>query len=65
MTEPTGWKPIQTAPKDGTFFLGLTWDRKIRQGYYVTEGFLRGEMRAVDSLSLQSYSHWMPLPEMP
>jgi len=54
------WQPIGTAPKDGVRFLGLTWDGVIKQGYQADDWFF-----ADGSISVQKYTHWMPLPEPP
>lgn len=55
-----GWQPIETAPKDGTRFLGYTWDGVIKQGY-LSERY----MHADHCTSIQTYTHWMPLPAPP
>ena len=71
------WQPIETAPKDGTSFLG--WD-----GKYVTEmiwashedddghvgwccaGFsYGGVLYDLHYLPLGEPTHWMPLPDPP
>ena len=68
--EPTGWQPIKTAPKDGSFYLafgeGKTWTQNQPNGCYPGEWYFsesRGEWRGY-SLTDES-THWMPLPTQP
>lgn len=67
-----GWRPIETAPKDGTYFIGF-WPHASRlyadhQGQYRTRwtGWGGGCWEA-DSLGrpVEMPSHWMPLPQPP
>lgn len=60
------WQPIETAPKDGTQFLG--WD----QGYFIVVYWEIDDDVEEDQCWRISYSgdlmfptHWMPLPEPP
>ena len=68
--EPAGWQPIETAPKDGSFYLafgeGKTWTQNQPNGCYPGEWYFsesRGEWRGY-SLTDES-THWMPLPTQP
>ena len=70
------WQPIETAPKDGTAFIGFDGRRPFlctRQKYYVKyphqdggptfrDGF-SGDY--YDHISPESPTHWMPLPAPP
>jgi hypothetical protein len=57
-----GWKPIETAPKDGTQVLltGVGLDRWISTGHY-KNGWLDDDGPG----RLHNVTHWMPLPEPP
>ena len=67
----TGWQPIETAPRDGTAFLG------IQQGEYkpgvpyipIVIAFRNGYFRDADETRSQTHpwspTHWMPLPPPP
>jgi hypothetical protein len=58
---PSGWQPIETAPKDGTELL-LTDGRYKRTGYWAR----RIEAWSVDMVPpVRMPTHWMPLPEGP
>ncbi len=69
------WQPIETAPKDGTSFLGTGWDHGETNGtrhHAVVwwdeelEGFMEGQDDWVESACPCLYlTHWMPLPEPP
>ncbi len=53
------WRPIETAPKDGTPM--LLWD-----GFNVFQGWWNGEWVAERNLSPRPWTNaWMPLPEPP
>ena len=70
------WQPIETAPKDGTYFIGWNGNLafKTSRGKYYDkwphqEGgpTFREEWNAYDSSSMWPWkpTHWMPLPEPP
>lgn len=71
------WKPIETAPKDGTFVLLYSPDAKepsIFVGYFIShvdgdEWFSEWHDAWVDDgakvISDVTLTHWMPLPERP
>lgn len=74
--EMVEWRPIETAPRDGTPFVGLKGRLSFRtkmQDYYVKapheEGgpTFRQAWTAEDSSSLFPWSptHWLPLPPAP
>lgn len=70
-----GWQPIETAPKDGSYFLAVCeadcgtrnhwivrWDAD-HDGFecgYDAEGLFTAQIGMVPCLA-----HWMPLPEPP
>ena len=59
------WKPIETAPRDGTRFLFSTgpFYRFVGIGFFITTASF-----GADSFRGERYtipSHWMPLPEPP
>ena len=63
------WRPIETAPKDGTEVLTyneisgihqVSWSRGNRYGHWETERWLDKETNWVIDPS-----HWMPLPKDP
>jgi hypothetical protein len=72
-----GWRPIETAPKDGTNY--LIYVREFKQpvrmsSYEITERFVNGKSDYrtegwTDCRSLMGNqylpTHWMPLPEPP
>lgn len=73
-TSALGWRPITSAPKDGTHVLlaGLAHGRAVI-GYYWTDGDL-GEREPKWVYALSSVmprvsgpkpTHWMPLPALP
>lgn len=63
------WQPIETAPKDGSRFLG--WDRLNDEASicFYSEGAgdpaFVGFFHVGDWLGGASLSHWMPLPPPP
>ena len=68
--EPAGWQPIETAPKDGSFYLafgeGKTWTQNQPNGCYPGEWHFsesRGEWRG--HALTNDATHWMPLPHSP
>jgi hypothetical protein len=76
--EETGWKPIETAPKDGSRFLAAHRDGEIAiievtgQSTDWSDPALskRWDARAValncaSTRALCEFTHWMPLPAPP
>lgn len=63
------WRPIETAPKDGTDFIGMRRDENrllvltTRYRKYAYSDVW--ENLEYDAVSPWSPSHWMPLPEPP
>jgi hypothetical protein len=64
------WQPIETAPRDGTFYLAVS----AKTGYYATlnepPGCARGQWywirgRWVGESDEYKPTHWMPLPSPP
>ena len=61
-TEPDGWQPIETAPKDGLVVLVYpNYHCAVTCGYYV-KGTWRDDL---DKNFEIEPTHWMPLPEPP
>lgn len=76
-----GWRPIETAPKDGTPILcALTWRtapdesagthvllwRPERPGWYLAAiSSIQLDHCGVDEDDAADATHWMPLPEPP
>lgn len=59
------WQPIETAPKDGTYFIAYA-HTKIPLIPYVICAFYDGNFRRHVTHQVQStLTHWMPLPEPP
>lgn len=63
------WQPIETAPRDGTWFLatGFDYGRNDKPRHYAVV-FWEGYSFISDPLSTESFdylTHWMPLPEAP
>jgi len=58
------WQPIETAPKDGTWFLAL---HPNFFGDCIILGFHFGGWRDVPDPQVAAYcpTHWMPLPDPP
>lgn len=63
------WQPIETAPKDGTLFLGLV-DREVRfvswgkTSHVPIYGFCVRDQGPEQS-DICDATHWMPLPSAP
>ena len=61
----TEWKPIATAPKDGTGFLGFVSSDWI-EGFAYLDGSLCWLSDGDGPTREKDYpTHWMPLPEPP
>jgi len=63
------WKTKETAPKDGTAFLGFN---PMRQGYVARQDIdifhwvpFPGGQGSWHSTKGQLFTHWMPLPDPP
>lgn len=68
---PSGWQPIETAPKDGTRFLGTGdegWvaicSREPDETHAIPET-ARRQLRLTGSAGYATPTHWMPLPAPP
>lgn len=73
MTDPRGWRPIASAPKDGTDFIAAIKVRYRRGGAFTW----RLDILAMDPETgdieddrysgwrFEDYTHWMPLPDPP
>lgn len=70
------WQPIETAPKDGTWFLGYTprsihgWPRRNSKGSIISfRWWGKGSEDKIPWFSNMSGfpqpTHWMPLPDPP
>lgn len=59
------WKPIETAPRDGTWV--LVWEQYINTEYHPAEvaRFMTDRWTNSGSKSIPNASHWMPLPARP
>lgn len=60
------WKPIDTAPMDGTHFIGYVKDIKecaILKAHRRMKGF--EDVSSEDYFPTSWVSHWMPLPKPP
>lgn len=65
-----GWQPIETAPRDGTWFWGFWPDCHEDQNRYCSTSWLddSDESRFVDDSDWRDWqqpTHWMPLPPPP
>lgn len=72
MKERMEWRPIETAPGDGTEILvtGINWNDPSRGRHTVTAKYNRcvGGWQAStdwDNSTLEYLTHWMPLPPIP
>lgn len=70
MTETMQWRPIETAPKDGSPFLAchyrsgvhaITWHGKA--SHVPLYGWCEGD--DAEDIDLWQPTHWMPLPPPP
>ncbi len=57
------WQPIETAPKDGTRFIGLKPNRNVEVVHWSTK--YRPSAWATDEEFYLYPTHWMPLPAPP
>jgi hypothetical protein len=62
------WQPIETAPKDGSEFIGYHPNPNPHRGRILTMAYDRN--RSLFAASVPSFivfepSHWMPLPKPP
>lgn len=61
------WRPIETAPKDGTWFLAY-WPVQTFEDRIQTTQWLHGDCRFVDASDFMDHiqpTHWQPLPAAP
>lgn len=62
------WRPIETAPKDGTHFLALDYDGFVKEMSASTEDEIKDDGYSEFHYASSSYAHpthWMPLPKHP
>ena len=60
----SGWRPIETAPEDGTMVLAKGWDRGIKGGHrhYVIAEYYKGWYeKSEDGSCLDFLTHWQPI----
>lgn len=65
--EAAGWQPIETAPRDGTWFLACIKDAgpyKPRLVHFA-DAYDRFPINDEDACWSRAPTHWMPLPEPP
>lgn len=59
------WKPIETAPKDGTeILLYEPGPAYVQMGYWVRDGWLMVDAQCGGESSATP-THWLPIPEPP
>jgi hypothetical protein len=67
MPDATGWRPIETAPKDGTYV--LLWfpetDLPVRVGYWSRADYWYSYAGHVRRRFESGPTHWMALPAPP
>lgn len=69
----TSWRPIETAPKDGTPILGghseavltVWWEADGSQNNSGEPGWIDGSFNSVEENYTYPVTHWMPLPAAP
>ena len=63
------WQPIETAPKDGSWFIAYGLDCDGRGGYWYSTGLARYDVKkhggGFETIKVAYPSHWTPLPEYP
>lgn len=62
--EMVAWRPIETAPRDGTEIIAMIARKRVRLAWYFkpssrTEGWLDENGRSITP------THWLPLPPAP
>lgn len=67
--DDSGWMPIETAPKDGTKFLGFR-DGRIADAYFIPRDdcemwFFYGSSGSVQYFPQCKPTYWRPLPPLP
>ncbi len=68
---PEGWRPIETAPKDGRDFLVWNWENRIRKARWYERADNDLGISLYDSDGVNTFkggiqpTHWMPLPQAP
>lgn len=62
--EKAQWQPIETAPKDGTWFLAREADDHLFTAAYHSEGYFMVKC-GQPVVSVPEPTHWRPLPTPP
>lgn len=69
MTAPSGWQPIETAPKDGTVvdLYRQSYSERLCNYKWIQLSPSNGFFECVESgyTCVRDATHWMPLPEPP
>ena len=65
--EPAGWKPIETAPKDGTSFMAGWFDGPSNPGCNMrpVKRYMGAWWESNEDYKVRTPTHWMPLPAAP
>ena len=65
--EPAGWKPIETAPKDGTSFMAGWFDWPSNPGCNMcpVKWHMGAWWESGEDDKVRTPTHWMPLPAAP
>ena len=65
--EPAGWKPIETAPKDGTSFMAGWFDGPSNPGCNMrpVKRHMGAWWESNEDYKVRTPTHWMPLPAAP
>jgi len=59
------WQPIETMPKDGTFFLACNKDDYSCIELLMYKDEILFNLNSLNETDLRHWTHWMPQPEPP
>jgi len=63
--QPSQWRPIETAPKDGRGILGFVWPEWIEGFFWNGHEWSFLSDGDIPNNAEHQPTHWMPLPEPP